>query len=1674
MTIAGIGSEVRISPTFGTYLAPEYAGANGYTDIGRNGGNGRLIVESGASFIQENIDGTTDGGMLRFGRSNGDYGYGAVRDTGSSLVIRQIGAIGDSYGSGARLRVGDNGQGILKVESGATLSVLGAGATLVVADGDFNGSGSETSAQSLLEITGGSQVSVDSQAYTGSISSGEAFYNGAQLRISSGINSNGRVVVDGPDSRLDIVSPLTQANDYSSGQLRVGVLGAGHLEVSNFSQVTASELEVGAFSRGINTTGQEVTTFDDLQSVFHGSYGSVEITTGGSINVTASDYTPYRGVNAGISTGSVGIINVDGAGSELVSTGGAGRIQIGRFGDGTLNISSGGAVKGFYGGVGTRYGGRGYVKVDGVGSLLLMSDAYGAFQSDPDDTFNVSGEAGFLRLGRNAGSHGELQITGGGRVEITNDPADNKDLPALDIARNAGSTGYLLVDGSDEFGTASQLNISMSGSSTDAFSRDGSFYAGPQLKLGDSRDSAAGGGSGTAVVRNGGQINITGENAELRVGVGSSNTSFAYSSSSLAIESGAMVELRSIGNEAGAFVILGQNATGVGTLTLDGAGSELRLMSDNIDNIMIDGEDSYGAALIAGSQGDGSLIIRNGASVIVDGADDLFPGVIIGRGSSTGTTNAFGAATLTGAASTLDIIGNHENSGALLGVGLFDGATGEFSVLDGGVATLSSTGTSAVGIAPNVGATGDVTVSGVGSRIDAGTLLLLGADRDNQTLEILPDQGGTGTLTIDDGGVVSADLTTIGNSGVLNLSASLVQSGSTARLVNHGTIHVGGVGDTGSGTLVGDLDNTQDGDVIFEVDGFHPGQYDVLNLSAGDGINLSGSGITIDISGLDQVQAGDRAVILSAMDFTLPSLDLFGFTLLGSNDNIVFDLRQTGDEVALVAVLETITGTEDPETLLGTEFDEVIYGLGGDDLLDGVGGVDHLFGGAGNDTVEGGPGADSIDGGSGDDVLNGGGGNDSILGEDGNDVIYGGAGDDTLTDGFGDDVVYGGDGDDLFRIFTGNDTFDGGAGNDTIFIDLTNNTTSTLTGFVNLVTGESGAIETLNLRDSIAGIENVEMLGSWDFVVTGDSSNNAISTDSGNDTVEGGAGADSMDGGAGNDTLSYESSSSGVTVNLDTGSASGGDATGDVFSNFEHLIGSDNDDSLTGNGDDNSILGLAGNDTIDGLAGNDTIEGGAGADSMDGGLGVDTLSYEHSSVGVAVSLDTGSVFGGDVIANFEHLIGSVDADDLTGDDSSNSLSGLSGNDTLAGNLGNDTLDGGLGSDRMEGGLGDDRFFVDSVGDVVIEGPGEGRDTIITSVTYTLPENVEVGSLSGSASIGLTGNALANTITGNVGNNNLRGSSGADRLLGSNGNDVLDGGSGNDQLYGGSGNDVLRGSAGNDLLDGGSGNDKLYGGTNNDVLRGSSGRDLLDGGSGNDKLYGGSSNDVLKGGSGKDRLDGGSGNDKLYGGNSNDVLKGGSGKDTLDGGSGNDKLFGGNSNDVLKGKNGKDTLDGGSGKDKLFGGNSNDVLKGKNGKDTLDGGNGNDKLFGGNSNDVLKGGNGKDILKGDRNNDELFGDKGNDKIYGGHGKDDIIGGRGNDQLFGGAGSDTFIFTAGHGKDTIRDMKRNDTIDVSALANSFSDLTITSSGGDARIKTGGGTVILDGVDADDISASWFEFG
>ena len=96
----------------------------------------------------------------------------------------------------------------------------------------------------------------------------------------------------------------------------------------------------------------------------------------------------------------------------------------------------------------------------------------------------------------------------------------------------------------------------------------------------------------------------------------------------------------------------------------------------------------------------------------------------------------------------------------------------------------------------------------------------------------------------------------------------------------------------------------------------------------------------------------------------------------------------------------------------------------------------------------------------------------------------------------------------------------------------------------------------------------------------------------GDDTLVGGAGVDSLDGGTGTDTADYNASGAAVTVNLTTGTGSGGDAQGDTLVNIEKLTGSAFADVLTGDGNANTLAGGAGADSLFGGAGNDVLIGG--------------------------------------------------------------------------------------------------------------------------------------------------------------------------------------------------------------------------------------------------------------------------------------------------------------------------------------------------------------------------------------------------------------------------------------------------------------------------------------------------
>src|SRR6266702_6316470 len=117
--------------------------------------------------------------------------------------------------------------------------------------------------------------------------------------------------------------------------------------------------------------------------------------------------------------------------------------------------------------------------------------------------------------------------------------------------------------------------------------------------------------------------------------------------------------------------------------------------------------------------------------------------------------------------------------------------------------------------------------------------------------------------------------------------------------------------------------------------------------------------------------------------------------------------------------------------------------------------------------------------------------------------------------------------------------------------------------------------------------------GTGNDTITGMAGVDHLYGGAGNDTIVGGGGGGILGGGTGTDTVDYSASSGGVTVNLgNAGAQSGGDAAGDVLSNFENITGSAFNDTLIGDAGANVLTGGAGNDVlIGGGTGNLLVNG---------------------------------------------------------------------------------------------------------------------------------------------------------------------------------------------------------------------------------------------------------------------------------------------------------------------------------------------------------------------------------------------------------------------------------------------------------------------------------------------------
>ncbi|WP_304608584.1 calcium-binding protein [Inquilinus sp. Marseille-Q2685] len=391
------------------------------------------------------------------------------------------------------------------------------------------------------------------------------------------------------------------------------------------------------------------------------------------------------------------------------------------------------------------------------------------------------------------------------------------------------------------------------------------------------------------------------------------------------------------------------------------------------------------------------------------------------------------------------------------------------------------------------------------------------------------------------------------------------------------------------------------------------------------------------------------------------------------------------------------------ENVVGSRFNDILVGSTADNALSG---------GAGDDTITGGAGKDAIDGGTGSDTANYSTSNAAVTVNLATGINTGGhaSGDvltaiENLTGSLFDDRLTGSDGANILNGYRGTDILVGGGGNDTLIggvgadsldggtgVDTAYYSNSTAAVSVNLATnvntgGEASGDSITNVENVVGSSFNDTLTGDFrENVLTGLAGNDVLSGGAANDILAGGTGADVLNGGAGIDTATYESSSAAVSVNLATGTGTGGDAQGDTLTGIEKVVGSSFADTLTGNSGYNDLRGGSGNDVINAGDGTDDLRGGGGADTLNGGNGFDTAYYYESNAGVTVNLTTGQGFGGhaqgDLLIDVEAVAGSQFNDTLTGTAGHNILRGYAGDDVLRGGGGQDTLYGDAGADKF--------------------------------------------------------------------------------------------------------------------------------------------------------------------------------------------------------------------------------------------------------------------------------------------------------------------------------------------------------------------------------------------------------
>ncbi len=920
---AGSGTPTTVTLGGKTLTITGTTGGSGFN--GTIQGSGGVVIGNGTDVANQLFDG------------GNTYSGGTTINSNGTLRVLADHGLGDASGgltfNGGTLeaQVGFTSNRAISLTTAGTTS----GGTFDVLNGETLTLGGVVSgAGGLTKIdTGTLTLTNAGNSYTGTttVNAGTLALSGAgSIAASSGVTFNG--------GTFDISATTSGASVKglsSTGGAGTVALGAQTLTITgtgaSFSGVIGG---TGGLTIGDGTTGatQRLSNANTYSGTTTLNTGSTLFLSGGG-TLTGGSTVSFGGTGATLdisgvtSQASVGVLS---------SAGGVGTVKLGSK---TLDITNGGstfsgAIRGSGGltvgafasqtlsGINTY---TGATTIDNGGTLGLsgsgsIAASRGVNLAGTSATFDISGASGAVTIKDLSGIAGTTVALGANT--LTAGTAHSTSF-AGSIGGTGGFTkqggGTLTLTGVNGYGGATTVNVgTLAIDSATALSgaTDVTVAAGATLTITDNASQAT-----ANSLAGGGTVKIgptTGAGSLILQG----NTATTFSGSfagkgSLFLANGNLLTLTGTGGSSGKIGgDLELDSTGSGGLTL--SGTALTVLGQ-VEGVTVEGGTltvSNGGKLTVGPSAEGNLavegtmLISGAGSTVTDygatnigsfgaGSLNISGGGRLNSLSGAGIDAGFGTsvATVSGTGSTWAITGNLEVGGG------FSGAAGVLSITSGGRVTVS--GSAQVG--DFFDGSSLTTVSGTGS-----SLAVTGGLRVGST-----DDSSHGTLTVDDGGSVTAASVLVGVGSTLNLgTGGLAGSIVTPTLLDDGAIvanftntltvsaNISGSGTLtkqGTGTLTLSGSNTYSGGTTINAG--------TLSVSADSNLGAAGGRLTFGGGTLETTASftGSRGVTLNTGGGTLSpdtgtTLTLTG--VIGGSGR----LTMGGQGTVILAHAETYTG----------------------------------------------------------------------------------------------------------------------------------------------------------------------------------------------------------------------------------------------------------------------------------------------------------------------------------------------------------------------------------------------------------------------------------------------------------------------------------------------------------------------------------------------------------------------------------------------------------------------------------------------------------------------------------------------------------------------------------------------------------------------------------------------